>query len=248
MKTLILKFGGAALKDPEHFQRAADIVISKRKEYEKVVVVVSAMGKMTDDLLALAQKFSSNPPKREQDMLISVGERISMALLAMVFADRGYDALSFTGSQAGIITSHEHTDAKIVDVKPKRILAPLEQGKIVIVAGFQGVSTEGEITTLGRGGSDTTAVALGISLGAERVEFYKDVGGVFTSDPKHDKSAVKISNLNYAEALELIEKAERKLLHPRAIKLAERNGIILYVRSFAGEEEGSVIRSRSRYE
>lgn len=243
MKTLILKFGGAALKDDDHLKKAADIVLTRQKEYQKVVVVVSAMGNMTDELLALVKKFSSNPPKREQDMLVSVGERISMALLATVFADAGHEALSLTGSQAGIITTNEHSDAKIIDVRPRRILTSLEQGKIVIVAGFQGVSVEGEITTLGRGGSDTTAVALGVGLKADMVEFYKDVGGVYTSDPKKDVSASKIAKLQYVEALEIIERAERKLLHPRAVRLAEKNGLCLYVRSFENEEEGSLIGS-----
>jgi len=244
-KTIILKFGGAALRDVGHFQRVAEIVLKRRQEYRRVVVVVSAMYQMTDMLLGLAKEVSQNPPKREQDMLVSVGERISMALLAMVFIGKGVEAISFTGSQSGIITTEDHSDAKIVDVRPKRVSKALEEGKIVIVAGFQGVSLSGEVTTLGRGGSDTTAVALGVALKAEKVEFYKDVPGIFTADPKIEKKAEHIPNLSYAKALEIVEKGASKVLHPRAIILAEKNGLPLEVLSYGEDLQGSLIGSES---
>lgn len=246
MRSVILKFGGAALRDLGQFQKVADIIVRKKDLYDGVIVVVSAMGKMTDELLGLARQISENPPKREQDMLISVGERISMTLLAMVLSQRGYQAISFTGSQAGIITCGRHSDARVLDVKPKRILPHLNAGKIVIVAGFQGVSEQGEITTLGRGGSDTTAVALAIALKSELVEFYKDVDGIFTNDPKKDPLAERLSKLTYGEALAVIEKAERKVLHPRAVQLAAKNGIPLFIGSFEKEGEGSVVAEEGR--
>lgn len=241
METLVLKFGGAALRDLGQFQKVADIITLKKNSYDRLVVVVSAMGKMTDELLGLARQIMPDPPKREQDMLISVGERISMTLLAMVLSQRGYQAISLTGSQAGIITCGRHSDARVLDVKPRRILPHLDGGKIVIVAGFQGVSSDGEITTLGRGGSDTTAVALAIALKATRVEFYKDVKGIYTADPKKDHTAEYLPELTYIEALEITNKSERKVLHPRAIRLALKNNIPLLVSSFEEEGLGSLI-------
>ncbi len=241
MKTLILKFGGASLRDLAQFQKVADIIIERKKKFDRVAVVVSAMGKMTDDLLALSNQIMSQPPKREQDMLISVGERISMALLAMVLFQKGFEAISFTGSQAGIITCTRHTDARILNVKPGRIIPHLISKKIVIVAGFQGVSRLGEVTTLGRGGSDTTAVALAVALKADTVEFYKDVTGIYTSDPKKDPNAEHLKTLTYQEALAIIEKSERKVIHPRALKLALKNNIPLFVGSFEKEGAGTYI-------
>jgi aspartate kinase len=246
-KTIVLKFGGAALRDLPHFQRVAEITLQKRSEYAQVLVVVSAMYEMTDMLLGLAKEVAQNPPKREQDMLISVGERISMALLAMVFIEKGIDAISFTGSQSGIITTEDHTDAKIIDVRPKRLVKSLKEGKIVIVAGFQGVSAIGEVTTLGRGGSDTTAVALGVALKAEKVEFYKDVPGIFTADPKMEKGAEHIPNLSYLKALEIVEKSASKVLHPRAIILAKKNGLPLKVLSYEGALKGTLISDESLF-
>jgi len=240
VQTVILKFGGASLRDLSQFPKVASIIIQKKSEYDRVVVVVSAMGKMTDELLGMAKMIMEEPPKREQDMLISVGERISMALLAMALFKEGIDAISFTGSQAGIITTTDHTDARIVQVKPHRILPHLEAGKVVIVAGFQGVSEQGEITTLGRGGSDTTAVALAAALKGERVEFYKDVEGIFTDDPKREPRAVKIPNLTYDEALKVIEKGDRKVIHPRAVELAAIHKVPLFLGSTIIREGCSV--------
>ncbi|MFN4174875.1 MAG: aspartate kinase, partial [Parachlamydiaceae bacterium] len=176
-RTLVLKFGGASVAEPEHFSKIADIILYRKKEFNNIVVVVSAMGDTTNKLIDLAKKVNPNPPRREYDMLVSVGERISISLLAMALALKGQDAISFTGSQSGIITTEEHSEARIIDVKPNRLQPHLQAGKVVIVAGFQGVSKSGEITTLGRGGSDTTAVALAVALKAEKVEFYKDVIG-----------------------------------------------------------------------
>jgi aspartate kinase len=228
---LVMKFGGASVKEPESFLNIAEIVKERSLRNEKIVVVVSAMGNTTDQLLELARRVHPHPPKREEDMLVSVGERISIALLAMALARLGKEAVSFTGSQSGIITCDNHADAKIVDVRPKRLQAVLEKGHIGIVAGFQGVSQKGEITTLGRGGSDTSAVALAIALQAPRVEFYKDVAGIYSVDPKQEAEAKLLPYLSYAEAVQLAEKGA-KVLHARSIRLAAKNGVQLAVHSF----------------
>ena len=232
MKTIVLKFGGAAVAKPEKFAQIADLILERCHEYERVVVVVSAMGNMTDELLTLARQVHPSPPIREQDMLISVGERISMSLLAMALDLKGKYAVSLTGSQAGILTTSNHAEAKIVDVRPHRIVQSLQQGKIVIVAGFQGVSKEGEITTLGRGGSDTTAVALAIALSAEKVEFYKDVPGIFAEDPKRNPAAEFYPALDYTRALEIMQKGA-KVLQSRCIDLAAKNHLPLHVLPFS---------------
>lgn len=240
MATLVMKFGGASVATPEHFAQIADIISLRFAQYSRIVVVVSAMGDSTDQLLALAKRVNANPPKREQDMLISVGERISISLLAMALALKGKEAISFTGSQSGIITCSRHSEARIVDVRPHRLLRALEEGKIVIVAGFQGVSREGEITTLGRGGSDTSAVALAVALGADKVEFYKDVLGVYTVDPKKHSDAALLSTLTYGEALEIVKNGA-KVLHARCIELAEKNQVPLHVLSFLDPSQGTMI-------
>jgi aspartate kinase len=229
-----MKFGGASLATPQQFDSIAELILKKNSEFSNVIVVVSAMGKTTDDLIQLAKQVNPLPPQREYDMLISVGERVSMALLAMAIAKRNRDAISYTGSQSGIITCNRHTEAKIIDVKPNRILSSLDHNKIVIVAGFQGVSKSGEITTLGRGGSDTTAVALGVSLGAIKVEFYKDVPGIFSEDPKQNPQASLFSNVTYDEALHIVSKGAR-ILHNRSIALAQANQIPLHILSFKEE-------------
>jgi aspartate kinase len=240
-KPLIMKFGGASVAEPKNFRSIAEIIALRAKEYPLLGVVVSAMGNTTDQLLELAKQVHPNPPTREQDMLVSVGERISIALLAMALSLKGSDAISFTGSQSGIITNEDHSDAKIIDVRPSRILKAFDQGRIAIVAGFQGVSRQGEITTLGRGGSDTTAVALAVALGAERVEFYKDVGGIYDRDPKKDSTAKLLSRLTYQEASHLTSHGA-KVLHPRCVALAEKNGVQLHVLPFSSmEKAGSVV-------
>jgi len=235
-KTVVLKFGGASVATPEHFDNVANIILNRYQKFQRVAVVVSAMGNTTDQLIALSKRVNPAPPRREQDMLISVGERISISLLAMALAMKNIEAISFTGSQSGIITSSQHTDARIMEVRPTRILPHLESGKIVIVAGFQGVSREGEITTLGRGGSDTTAVALGVALRAEHVEFFKDVPGMFNEDPKLCANASHYSRLNYSQALEIVQKGA-KVLHPRSILLAAKNALPLHILSFNDPDE-----------
>jgi len=239
MRTLILKFGGAAVATPEQFSAIAEIIAARRQQYSRIVVVVSAMGSTTDDLLKLSLHVHPNPPRRELDMLLTVGERISIALLAMALDGKGIPAISFTGSQSGIITSNDHSEARIVEVKPRRLIAHLNEGKIVIVAGFQGVSRNGEITTLGRGGSDTSAVALGVALEAEKVEFYKDVSGVYTSDPKKDSTAQLLQELDFDAAHELMLKGA-KVLHPRSVLLAQKNQLPLHVLSFHEVKGGQV--------
>lgn len=241
-----MKFGGASVATPESFLKIAEIVIERSFSEKKIVVVVSAMANMTDELLMLAKKVHEAPPAREQDMLVSVGERISIALLAMALAKKGKEAVSFTGSQSGIITCENHSDARIVDVKPKRVKAALDEGKVAIVAGFQGVSQKGEITTLGRGGSDTSAVALAIALGAKKVEFYKDVEGIFDADPKKDKKAKLLSQLSYQEALKLAL-GGAKVLHARSIELAEKNSVQLAIHSFLKPAKaGTIVGSGSQ--
>lgn len=226
-----MKFGGAAVAAPEHFARIASIILERRREYKRIAVVVSAMGNTTDQLISLAKKVNSNPPRREYDMLVSVGERISISLLAMALANHDHNAVSFTGSQSGIITCGNHADARIVDVKPHRLLPVLDSDSIVIVAGFQGVSRKGEITTLGRGGSDTSAVALAVALGASKVEFYKDVPGIFNEDPKINPHAQLLANLSYEKAMHIVQQGAQ-VLQWRSVNLASKNGMELHVRSF----------------
>lgn len=233
-RLLVMKFGGASLATCEQFDVISDLIIKKKAHYEKIAIVVSAMGKTTDELITLAKKVNPEPPQREYDMLISVGERISMALLAMALKKKGCEATSFTGSQSGIITNDTHTEAKIIDVRPKRLIDHLTENSVVIVAGFQGVSTRGEITTLGRGGSDTTAVALGVALGAEKIEFYKDVPGVYSQDPKKNQSAELFTHISYGKACDLTRDGAR-ILHHRSVELAEKNKMPLHVLSFKEE-------------
>jgi aspartate kinase len=230
-----MKFGGAALQDIDHLKKSCDIIQKRKEQGYQVVVVVSAMGKTTDELISKAHAVHSAPSKRELDMLISAGERMSMALVAIELDSRGISAMSFTGSQAGIVTDHHHLEAKILDVKPFRIEDSIKKNILPVIAGFQGVSFNKEITTLGRGGSDTTAVALAIALRAEVVEFYKDVCGIYTNDPKKDEKAQLIDFLNYDEALAVIEKSGSKLIHPRAIKMAKKNLLPLFIQSFEKE-------------
>lgn len=229
--TVVMKFGGASVAAPEKFSEIAKLIIARQKDFPRLVVVISAMGQTTNQLIELAKTVHPNPPQREYDMLLSAGERISMSLLAMALCRENSEAISFTGSQSGIITCTNHANAHIIDIKPHRLSECLDQGKIVIVAGFQGVSGGKEITTLGRGGSDTSAVALGAALGASQVEFYKDVSGIYDSDPKTHSEAQQYSELTYKQALEIVNQGS-KILHPRAIQLAEKNGLPLHVRSF----------------
>jgi len=246
-KTLIMKFGGSVLHHPEDFHHIARLIIQRRQD-KRVVVVVSAMKGETDRLITLAHQVHSLPPRREYDMLVSVGERVSMALLAMALQAQGIDAISFTGSQSGVITTSDHTDAKIISVRPYRIHEALQQGKIVIVAGFQGVSEAREITTLGRGGSDTTAVALGCALEG-LVEFYKDVPGIFSVDPKQQEGATPYAVLTYQQALEIVLQTGGRVLHPRALTLALANALPLHVLPVREEQgEGTYIGHAEQYQ
>ncbi len=241
MPIVVQKYGGSSLADAESIKRVARRIAETRKGGNEVVVAVSAMGDTTDELLDLAQEVSPVPPPRELDMLMTAGERISMALVAMAISDLGYSARSFTGSQAGVITDSVHGKAKIIDVTPGRITEALGKGHIVIVAGFQGVSQDTkEITTLGRGGTDTTAVALAAALSAEVCEIYTDVDGVFTADPRIVPSARKIDRISNEEMLELAA-AGSKVLHLRSVEYARRFGIPIHVRSSFSQKEGTTV-------
>jgi aspartate kinase len=228
--TLVMKFGGTSVADPERLRAVAKRIVAAREQGERVVAVLSAMGDSTDDLVALAYEMSPRPKPRELDMLISVGERISCALAAMAIHDLGHEAISLTGSQAGIVTDTTHGKAKIVDVRARRIHEALDEGSVVLVAGFQGVSTDLDITTLGRGGSDTTAVALAVALGAEVCEIYTDVDGVFTADPRIVSEAQKLHAVSYEEMLEMAASGA-KVLQLRSVEFARNHGVTLHVRS-----------------
>lgn len=227
-----MKFGGASVASSAQFAHIAQIIGKRAEDFERLVVVVSAMGDTTDELLKLAYTVNPSPPKRELDMLVTVGERISCSLLAMALEKIGLASLSFTGSQSGIITCDRHTDARVIEVRPSRLIPHIEKGKVVVVAGFQGVSKGGEITTLGRGGSDTTAVALGVALGAKHVEFFKDVPGIYEEDPKINPSARLLNTLSYEAALDLMRKSGHQVLHERSIALAQKNHLPLHVLCF----------------
>src|SRR6266704_1716441 len=236
--TVVMKFGGTSVADPEKLKSVARRLVAARESGSRVVAVLSAMGTTTDELLDLARQVSSRPDPRELDMLISVGERISCALAAMAINDLGHRAVSLTGSQAGIVTDTKHGKAKIVDVRAKRIHESLDRDEIVLVAGFQGVSTSQDVTTLGRGGSDTTAVALAAALGAERCEIYTDVDGVFTADPRVVPDARRLHAVSYEEMLEMAATGAR-VLQTRSVEYARRSGMLLHVRSSFSDAGGT---------
>jgi aspartate kinase len=238
---IVQKFGGSSVADAESIKRVAKRIVETRRAGNDVVVAVSAMGDTTDELLDLAHQVTPLPEPRELDMLLSSGERISMALLAMAIKSMGYDARSFTGSQAGMITDAQHGAARIVDVTPVRLREALDEGSIVIVAGFQGFNRDTrDITTLGRGGSDTTAVALAAALGADVCEIYTDVDGIFTMDPRVVPRARKIETITSEEMLELAA-AGAKVLYIRAVEYARRHGVTLHVRSSFNNNEGTLV-------
>jgi aspartate kinase len=240
--TVVMKFGGTSVADTERISAVAERLAAARDAGGRVVGVLSAMGGTTDDLLRLAHEVSPRPHERELDLLVSAGERVSCALAAMALIDRGYDSISLTGSQAGIVTDTAHGKAKIVEVRSTRIHEALDRGAIVLVAGFQGVSTELEVTTLGRGGSDTTAVALAAALGADECVIYTDVPGVSTADPRLVPSARKLDVLTFDEMLELAASGAR-VLQLRSVEFARNHGVVLHVCSSFSDAEGTWITS-----
>jgi aspartate kinase len=248
MPIVVQKYGGSSVADVAKLKQVADRVMRTRREGHDVVVVVSAMGDTTDELLGLAKQVSANPDRRELDMLLTAGERISMALLSMAIRELGGDAVSFTGSQSGIITNDRHADARIIEVRPIRVQDELARGKTVVIAGYQGMSYRREVTTLGRGGSDTTAVAMAAALGAEYCEICSDVDGVYTGDPRVVPAATRIGTLSYEETQELAESGAR-VLNAQAVEFAKEKGIALYARATSSplpgadpSSDGTVVR------
>ncbi len=245
MPVVVQKYGGTSVADPSRIASVADRVVATKADGNDVVVVVSAMGQTTDTLLDLASQVSDLPHPREMDMLLTAGERITMALLAMALHDRGVPAVSFTGSQAGIHTDSAHGEARIARITGERVVAALKENKVVIVAGFQGVDpVSKEVTTLGRGGSDTTAVALAATLGAEVCEILTDVDGVFTADPRLVPGATKIDSINHTQMLELAE-AGAGVLMPHSVEFAREHGVTIHVRSSFNDEAGTYVDSES---
>jgi aspartate kinase len=241
LSVLVQKYGGTSVAGPDRIRQVANRVAAGKAAGNQMVVVVSAMGDATDDLLELAHQVARVPHARELDILLSAGERISMALLSMALIEMGHDAISFTGSQAGIVTDTSHTKARIIEVKARRIEEALKQGKIVIVAGFQGVSTAFDVTTLGRGGSDTTAVALAAVLGAEVCEIYTDVEGVFTADPRIVPEARKLNEVTFEEMLEMSGSGAGVLVM-RAVEFARTHGVVIHCRSTFSTEPGTLVK------
>lgn len=240
-KVVVQKFGGTSVADTDKIKKVANAVIREKELGNNVVVVVSAMGHTTDYLIKMAKEISANPSAREMDMLLSTGEGVSIALLAMAIQERGYDAVSLNATQIGIITENVHMKARIVDIKTDKLKEHLNQGKIIVVAGFQGITTGGEITTLGRGGSDTSAVALAAALEAARCDIYTDVEGVYTTDPRIVPNASKIKTVSYDEMLELA-RVGANVLHPRSVETAKQFNIPMRVRStFKLEDSGTLI-------
>ncbi|MFJ8063250.1 aspartate kinase [Psychrobacillus sp. NPDC096426] len=241
MSKIVMKFGGSSVATTEKIANVAKRIGKEKEKGHDIVVVVSAMGKSTDELVNLANEITDNPSKREMDMLLSTGEQVTMALLAIQLNTLGFDAVSLTGWQAGLVTDHVFKNARVEKMDDTKINSLLTEGKIVIVAGFQGVTSNGEITTLGRGGSDTTAVAIAVTIEADVCDIYTDVEGVFTSDPRYVTNARKLEQLEYDEMLELANLGAG-VLHPRAVEFAKNYKIPLRVRSSYGEDEGTVLK------
>ncbi|MBT2656866.1 aspartate kinase [Bacillus sp. ISL-18] len=247
MGIVVQKFGGTSVGSVERILNVAACVREEKERGNDVVVVVSAMGKSTDQLVSLAKDITKEPSKREMDMLLSTGEQVTIALLSMALQQQGMEAVSFTGWQAGIVTEPVHGNARIAKIDTKAIQTQVSTGKVVIVAGFQGVTEDGEITTLGRGGSDTTAVALAAALKADKCDIYTDVTGVFTTDPRYIKDARKLLSVSYDEMLELANLGAG-VLHPRAVEFAKNYNVQLVVRSSMEKEEGTVIEEEATME
>ena len=241
MPIIVQKYGGSSIADINKIKKVAEIIANLKRTGLDVAVVVSAMGKTTDSLIDMAKSISDDPPKREMDMLLSTGERITMSLLCIALNKLGINSISLTGSQSGIITNDKHNDARVIEVRPFRVLDELESGKVVVVGGFQGVSYKRDITTLGRGGSDTTAVALAAALNAERCEIYSDVDGVYSSDPSIIKEAKHLPQLSYEQMQEMSE-AGAKVLNAQAVQFAKDANIAIYARSTFKPGKETIVR------
>ncbi|MGE7647396.1 aspartate kinase [Peribacillus frigoritolerans] len=247
MALIVQKFGGTSVGSVEKIKNVANRVIEEAEKGNEVVVVVSAMGKTTDQLVSMARDISGSPSKREMDMLLTTGEQVTISLLTMALIEEGHEAISYTGWQAGMQTESVHGNARILNIDATRIQAQLQEKKIVVVAGFQGNDANGEITTLGRGGSDTTAVAIAAALNADRCDIYTDVTGVFTTDPRYIKGARKLQSISYDEMLELANLGAG-VLHPRAVEYAKNYQIPLEVRSSMERESGTIIEEEATME
>ncbi|MTV47447.1 aspartate kinase [Heliobacillus mobilis] len=241
MAIVVQKFGGSSVANAERIKRVARRVVETQQAGNQVVVIVSAMGDSTDDLIDLAKEITDKPKAREMDMLLATGEQVSIALLAMAIDKLGYPVLSLTGPQVGILTEHVHGKAKILDVNPERLQQELDNGNIIIVAGFQGATEDGEITTLGRGGSDTTAVAIAAALKADVCEIFTDVDGVYTADPRIVPKAHKLQRITYDEMLELASLGAQ-VLHPRSVELGKEYGVPIHVRSSFNHNPGTLVQ------
>ncbi len=242
MALVVTKFGGTSVGSTERIMAVARRLVARKEAGDRVVAVVSAMGDVTDELVSMAREISEAPPEREMDMLLATGEQVTIALLAMAIEALGHEAISFTGPQVGIVTDSGHTKAKILEVRAdRRVRSALDEGRIVIVAGFQGVTEDGHITTLGRGGSDTTAVAVAAGIGADLCEIYTDVDGVYTADPRVVPSARKIDAVSYDEMLELAATGAR-VLQLRSVEFARNHGVVIHCRSSFNDREGTIVR------
>lgn len=247
MGVIIQKFGGTSVKNTERIWQVAKKIVEQKKIGDDIVVVLSAQGGYTDILLKKAHNISKTPKKRELDVLLSTGEQISIALLAMAIEELGESAISFTAAQLGIKTCSNHNCAQILDIESRKVKEALREGNIVVVAGFQGIDSHGNITTLGRGGSDTTAVALGVALDAREVEIYTDVDGIYSADPRVVKDAKKINEIDYSEMIEMAGNGA-KVLHSRSVELACKYNIKIHLRSSYSWEEGSIVKGEDRME
>jgi aspartate kinase len=241
MALVVQKYGGTSVGTTDRIVAVARRLIAAKERGDRVVAVVSAMGDVTDELLDKALAISADPPEREMDMLLATGEQVTIALLAMAIHAQGHEAISFTGAQAGIVSDSSHTKARIREVRVDRVMEALDAGRIVIVAGFQALTPEGEITTLGRGGSDTTAVAVAAGLGADVCEIYTDVDGVFTADPRIEPNARRIGTISYEEMLEMAATGAR-VLQLRSVEFARNHGVVIHVRSSFSESPGTIVK------
>ncbi|NNJ52984.1 MAG: aspartate kinase, partial [Ignavibacteriaceae bacterium] len=247
MSIIVQKYGGSSVADVEKLKKISEMIAAVQNTGNNVVAVVSAMGKTTNSLIEMAKEISNNPSRRELDMLLSTGERTTMALLCIALNELGVEAISLTGSQAGIITNDHHNDARVIEVRPIRVQDELDKGKVVVIGGFQGVSYKRDITTLGRGGSDTSAVALAAALNAKRCEIYSDVDGVYTTDPNILKEANHLPEISYQQIQEMAE-AGAKVLNAQAVQFAKEAKIALYARSTFNSGKETIIKNISKKE